>query len=99
MYFQSCRFDFNYHADGGYALITGGAEGLGKACANLMAQRGIDLFLVDFNEKLLTQTVAELKRKYPKLSIKSKVMDLTALTNEKVYNEFEVGWIICPESK
>ena len=89
VYFKSCKFDFNHHADGGYAVITGGADGIGKACANLLAQRGINLYLMDINTTLLQKTVNDLQVKYPKISVKSKVMDLTKLKDEKVFNELE----------
>ena len=89
VYFKSCKFDFNHHADGGYALITGGADGIGKACANLLAQRGINLYLMDINTTLLQKTVNDLQVKYPKISVKSKVMDLTKLKDEKVFSELE----------
>ena len=89
VYFRSCKFDFNYQADDGYALITGGAGGIGKACAAQFAQRGIDIFLIDFNGALLEQTVTDLRKQYPKINIKSKVMDLTKLKDENVYNQFE----------
>ena len=89
VYFRSCKFDFNYHADGGYAFITGGAGGIGKAFAIQMADRGIDLFLIDFNGDLLTETVNELQGRYPKISIKSAVIDLTTLTEETAFKAFE----------
>jgi len=39
VYFRPASFDFNYHADGGFALITGGAGGIGKQCAIEWAER------------------------------------------------------------
>ena len=42
VYFGPITFDFKKHAAGGYALITGGAGGIGKSTAHQMAQRGID---------------------------------------------------------
>merc|ERR1712200_58341 len=77
VYFGPITFDFKKHAAGGYALITGGAGGIGKSTAHQMAQRGIDLFLIDFNEKLLEKTVAEIRRKYPDIKVVGKTMDLT----------------------
>ena len=53
-----------------------------------MAQRGINLYLIDFNKELLTETVADLSECFPKIDIKSKVMDMTKLRNEDEFNEF-----------
>merc|ERR1712227_411286 len=65
VYFGPITFDFKKHAAGGYAMITGGAGGIGKATAEQMAIRGIDLILIDFNGKLLEKTVTEFQKKYP----------------------------------
>ena len=89
VYFSSPKADFVKFADGGFALITGGAGGIGKAMAFELAQRGIKLYLIDFNGKLLDQTVAELSAKYPELEIKSKTMDLTQLTIKSNYENFK----------
>ena len=61
MYFFEPKVDFTKFADGGYALITGGAGGIGRAFAYQFAKMGISLYLLDFNEKLLSETVAHLK--------------------------------------
>ena len=44
------------------ALITGGAQGIGKACAIAMAQAGADIAVVDLNASVGEQTVVELKK-------------------------------------
>ena len=36
----------------------------------------LKLFLIDFNEKQLDETVSDLKKNYPDVEIKSKAMDL-----------------------
>ena len=69
-------------------MITGGAGGIGKSFAEQLASRRIDLFLIDFNQKLLSKTVTEIKEKYPKIRIKSKIMDLATLKNEDSFNLF-----------
>jgi len=88
VYFGEAKFDFSKYADGGYALISGGAGGIGKECAKHMAQRGINIYLIDFNKELLTETVAEISKNFPKIDIKSKVMDMTKLRNEDEFNKF-----------
>src|SRR5438105_4504319 len=42
------------------ALITGGAQGIGRATADLFASEGAALVLVDVNEALVAQTAAEI---------------------------------------
>lgn len=44
------------------ALITGGAAGLGKATAVLLARAGADVALVDINLEALEQTAAEIRQ-------------------------------------
>ena len=65
MYFFEPKVNFTKFADGGYALITGGADGIGKAFAYQFAKMGISLYLLDINEKLLLETVADLKLDLP----------------------------------
>jgi 3-oxoacyl-[acyl-carrier protein] reductase len=43
------------------AIITGGGKGLGKATAIAFAKKGIDVGITGRNEKILKETVAELK--------------------------------------
>ncbi|HEY9170262.1 MAG TPA: 3-ketoacyl-ACP reductase [Lutibacter sp.] len=43
------------------AIITGGGRGLGKATAIAFAKKGIDVAITGRNEKILKETVAELK--------------------------------------
>ena len=44
------------------ALVTGGARGIGKGCAEALGRRGFDLVLVDLLEHELEATVAEFGR-------------------------------------
>ena len=70
LYFGPNRTDFKKYAGDGYALITGGAGGIGKACAEKFAEMGINLYLMDFNDQLLKNTVSELQKKWPNINIK-----------------------------
>ena len=46
------------------ALITGGRQGLGRGCANALADKGFDLVLIDLVEDATgAQTVADLRQK------------------------------------
>ena len=75
-----------YHADGGYALITGGAGGIGKSTAKQMAQKGINLFLIDFDEKLLLETEKEFRSTFPKIDVKTKEMDFKRRIYKSYYS-------------
>ena len=44
------------------AVVTGGARGIGKGCAEALGRRGFDLVLVDVLERELEATVAEFGR-------------------------------------
>ena len=47
-----------------YALITGGSMGIGKAIAEELAQKNINLLLVALEEPMLYQTADELRQNY-----------------------------------
>lgn len=88
MYWRPANADFVAYADGGYALITGGAGGIGKAMANELGARGINLWLFDHNATLLAETAAELKQKYVNIDVKTKTLDLRQLViNENNYKD------------
>ena len=72
--------DFKAFADDGYALITGAGGGIGRAMAKQFAKRNIKLYLIDFNQELLTETVSDIRKNYPSLDVIEKVMDLRRLT-------------------
>ena len=43
------------------ALVTGGAMGIGRACAEIMAKAGADIAIADVNEEVGQKTVAKLQ--------------------------------------
>jgi NAD(P)-dependent dehydrogenase (short-subunit alcohol dehydrogenase family) len=43
------------------AVITGGASGIGRACALAMARRGADIVIADVNERRTAETLAEIQ--------------------------------------
>ena len=45
-------FDKNFGAEGRIAMVTGAAQGIGKACALLFAEKGADIVLVDVSDKV-----------------------------------------------
>lgn len=72
-------------------LITGGSEGIGKAFAEYFAREGYELILVAKNPLKLSDTKAELEKKYNQkieiiaedLSVKGSVSDLYQKLNGK----------------
>ena len=46
------------------AVVTGGAQGLGKAIASRLAEAGADILLVDINEELARAAAADLAERY-----------------------------------
>lgn len=50
--------------DGRVAIITGGSRGIGRAIAELMAARGADLAIADYQVDLATNTAGEIAKKY-----------------------------------
>jgi len=52
----------NYELGGKVAVITGGASGIGKACAHTMARSGADVSIWDLDQSALDTTLDELKQ-------------------------------------
>lgn len=47
--------------EGSTAVITGGASGIGRACALAIARRGADVVIADINEARMRDTVSEIQ--------------------------------------
>lgn len=60
-----------------FALITGGSQGLGKAIAEELAQRGINLILVALDTPELYDTAELLRKTYPSIQVEVFAGDLT----------------------
>ena len=52
----------NYELDDKVAVVTGGASGIGLACAHALARSGATVSLWDLKPELLEAAVAELKQ-------------------------------------
>lgn len=53
-------FDKNFNVTDRVAMITGAAQGIGKACAILFAEKGADIVLVDIADKV-NDVIAEIE--------------------------------------
>ena len=71
-----------------YALITGGASGLGKDLSILFAQRGVSLFLVSSNIKNLEAAKSEIEKEY-KVDVHILATDLTNPSNFHLVKEYK----------
>lgn len=58
------------------AVITGASRGIGKAAAEIFASHGCNLFLCARNEYTLLETIEQLKKDFPNISIDGKALDL-----------------------
>ncbi len=63
-----------------YAFITGAAGLLGPVFAEALAEKNINLILIDINKKRLDKIYANLKKKFDNIKILKEVIDIT---NEK----------------
>jgi short-subunit dehydrogenase len=66
-----------YRFDGGTAVVTGAASGIGAALADQLAARGSNLVLVDRDKERLDGVAAGVRRAHPRLSVDTYVVDLS----------------------
>lgn len=88
----------NFNLENKLALITGGANGIGLATADLFASQGADLALVDLSPNT-HEAVTNLRSKYPNRKISAHVYDITSSENiEKLFDEIgkEHSTFNCP---
>jgi NAD(P)-dependent dehydrogenase (short-subunit alcohol dehydrogenase family) len=52
----------NYELDGKVAVVTGGASGIGKACAHTLARSGADVSIWDLDQSALDTAAEELQQ-------------------------------------
>ncbi|MEJ5914457.1 SDR family NAD(P)-dependent oxidoreductase [Pseudokineococcus sp. 1T1Z-3] len=65
-----------YVVEGGTAVVTGGAGGIGAALARLLAARGSHLALLDRDAEALAALARRLSARHPDLSVRTYVVDL-----------------------
>ena len=70
------------------AVITGASRGIGKATARIFALNGHDLYLCSRSEENLFQTIEELKKDFPNLSVDGKAFDLGNKLQAKLFGEW-----------
>ena len=66
-----------YSFDGGTAVVTGAASGIGAALATQLAARGSNLVLVDRDKERLDGVADGVRRDHPQLAVDTYVVDLS----------------------
>lgn len=82
-------------SQGRWAVVTGATDGLGKAFAHALADRGLDIVLVSRSLPKLEDVAAEIKQSY---GVETRVVEADLTEGQAVYNkigkaieELEVG--------
>ncbi len=65
-----------YAVQGGTAVVTGAAGGIGEALATELAARGSHLVLLDRDADRLAGVASSLRRAHPTLQVRTHVVDL-----------------------
>lgn len=83
---------------GKWALVTGATDGLGKAYAKALANKGLDIVLVSRSIERLEEAAAEIKQTY---GVETRVIEADLTEGQAVYNkigkaieELEVGVLV-----
>jgi len=66
-------------------IVTGAAMGLGLAAAEVLASKGADLSLVDYNDEALHKTKEELQKKFPETKFVTVAADVSVEEHVKKY--------------
>lgn len=70
--------------EGRTALIAASSRGLGRACAEALASEGVNICINGTGKESLDKTLAELKSKYPKVTVSAVQADITTQDGRKL---------------
>ncbi|CAD8076967.1 unnamed protein product [Paramecium primaurelia] len=79
----------NKYGKGSYALITGGAGGIGKEFAIDLAKKGFNLIIVDFNQVNLESVQQEILKINNNLMVKTILLDFSQGNNPDFFKKFQ----------
>lgn len=85
---------------GDWSIITGATDGIGRAFAEEMARKGINVLLISRTQSKLEKTMTEIQTKYPNIQVRILAIDFCtfdAEAREKVSNaiqKLDVGVLI-----
>lgn len=71
---------------GKWAVITGATDGVGKAYAEALAKKGIDIVLISRSVEKLEKVAAELQQKY---NVETKIIESDFSEGDKIYSNIE----------
>jgi len=80
----SLGFGINLPTQGKWAVITGATDGLGKAFAMTLAEKGMDIVLVSRSLSKLKDVAAEIEQKY---HVETRVVEADLTEGQMVYTE------------
>lgn len=80
----SLGFGIDLRTQGKWAVVTGATDGLGKAFAKALAERGMDIVLVSRSLSKLKDVAAEIERKY---NVETRVVEADLTEGQVVYAE------------
>jgi len=85
------------HKYGGWALVTGGSQGIGKGFARRLAQEGFNIVLTARRDEILQETAAQLRDEF---SVETRTLALDMTTEgsiEEIQNfvsDLEIGFLV-----
>lgn len=77
------------YGDGTWAVITGASDGIGKAFAFQLAQRGFSIVLIARNKDKLDSVQKEIKEKYSNIKTRVVVADFVKSADEGFFEKIE----------
>jgi len=84
LYYLLVTFGFKNYVEfkkyGSWAVVTGGTNGIGKALANQLASKGVNIIIISRDNSKLKQTAAEIERKH---NIEVKTLQVDFKDNRK----------------
>ena len=78
-------------------VITGASRGIGKAIAEIFAEKGHNLFITSRSDVALYKAMEELQGKYPDAGIKAKAFDLSKSVEAKKAGNWLVDAGVVPD--
>ncbi|KAK7114671.1 15-hydroxyprostaglandin dehydrogenase [NAD(+)]-like isoform X2 [Littorina saxatilis] len=79
--------------DGKGALVTGGAQGLGKAFSKILLQNGAKVFFTDINEEVGKTTLTEFQQTYGQNNVRFFKADVTSTAQMKESFDMAKSWL------
>ncbi|XP_039960029.1 very-long-chain 3-oxoacyl-CoA reductase-B [Bactrocera neohumeralis] len=78
----------NIRSMGGWAVITGSTDGIGRAYANALAKRGFSLVLISRSLSKLEDVAKEIENKY---KVETKIIDVDFQDSVEIYDKIKAG--------